>query len=60
MIEGAKGICRLCFEPAWEDQKLVVSGSKYYYHENCVKWVPDLDQWEEKHKIRAEHIKKNR
>lgn len=23
-IEGAKTICRLCFDPIWEDQKFVV------------------------------------
>ncbi|MGG4106700.1 hypothetical protein AAXB25_22640 [Paenibacillus lautus] len=49
-IEGAKGICRLCFDPVWEDQNFIVSNSKFYYHNNCADSVKDLDKWEEKHR----------
>lgn len=49
-IEGAKGICRLCFDPVWEDQNFVVSKSNFYYHKNCAGRVPDLNKWEELHR----------
>lgn len=49
-IEGTKGICRLCFEPVWDDENYIVSKNKFYYHKKCSDSVNDLDEWEEKHR----------
>lgn len=48
-IEGAKGICRMCFEPVWADEKYATSQNGFHYHKACADGVKDLEKWEKEH-----------
>lgn len=45
---NAIGICRICFEPIFDNENYTRGDkTRYPYHDTCIEEVDDIDGWEE-------------